>query len=300
MFDEEQLKGDGLNHSFCAMQAYLGAETDLFSLHAGISAERLAKACLVRRSPALLVELQSNAFNSLATLLGIAVVEPPGRRAKMRTVGLQVAFARLQALGVQIDVSKEGLENFIEARNWATHGGPGSFDLEETAADFVKIVDSLLDDLHFDRYSFWNVHLAQADRLKDGAEQRHRERVRKLLSEAAARFESLSETERDNLQTRAALLMFAEPNHVRFDCPSCGNPGVLSGEYGSLRPLTDESEDGIQWAMLEVEEFECYCCGLRLNGRSDIYAGNVPPTVTVPHNEAMAQVYRSDSEIENS
>ncbi|MFF4148343.1 hypothetical protein ACFY0A_45590 [Streptomyces sp. NPDC001698] len=134
---------DGQNYAFRAMQAYLNADADLFALHAGVAAERLAKACLVRRSPALLVELQANAFSSLAMLLGIAVVEPPGRRTKVRTVGLQLAFARLQAIGVQVDASRESLENFIEARNWATHGGTGDFDLEETAANFVKIVDSL-------------------------------------------------------------------------------------------------------------------------------------------------------------
>lgn len=300
MFDEEQLLDDGVGYTFRAMQAYLGSEADVFGLHAGVAAERLAKACLVRRSPALLVELQSNAFSSLAMLLGLAVVEPPGRRPKVRTVGLQVAFARLQALGVQIDASRESLESFIEARNWSTHGGTGGFDLEEIAADFVKIVDSLLVDLHFDRFSFWSVHLAQADRLKDGAEQRHRERVRRLLSEAAQRFESLSENERIDAQTRATFRSAAQPKHLIFDCPACGSPGSLSGEYRSSRPLTSDVEAGIEWALLEVQGFNCLCCGLCLNGRPEIYAGSVPPTLTVPHMEAMTDVYTSDPEIDVS
>ncbi len=296
MFEEAHLLDDGLSYTFRAMQAYRSTDADLFGLHAGVAAERMAKACLARRSPALLVELQSNAFNSLAMLLGITVVEPPGRRARVRTVGLQIAFARLQALGVQIDVSKESLENLIEARNWSTHGGAGGFDLEETAADFVKVIDSLLVDLKYDRYSFWHVHLADADRLKNGAEQRHRERVRKLLTEAAERFSSLGELERSTLQTTAALHIFVEPTHVRFDCPSCGNPGVLSGEYRSTQ-ASSEAEVGIEWVLLEVDRFECYCCGLTLNGPADIHAGQVPPTVTVPHHEAMAHVYASDPDV---
>ncbi|MGM9465408.1 hypothetical protein [Streptomyces murinus] len=300
MFDEQQLLDDAVNYTFRAMQAYRSAEPDLFGLQAGVAAERLAKACLVRRSPALLVELQSNAFSSLAALLGLAVVAPPGQRPKVRTVGLQMAFARLQALGVYIDASRESLENFIEARNWSTHGGAGNFDLEETAANFVKIVDSLLVDLNYDRYSFWYVHLSDADRLKGGAEQRHRERVRALLSEAAERFASLDELERESLRANAALLIFVEPKHLRFDCPSCGSPGVLSGEYRTTRPLVPEDEGDLKWALLEVEGFECRCCGLRLNSRQDIYAGNVPPTVTVPHSEAMTQVYASDPDITGS
>jgi predicted RNA-binding Zn-ribbon protein involved in translation (DUF1610 family) len=172
----------------------------------------------------------------------------------------------------------------------------GGFDLEETAADFVKIVDSLLVDLNFDRYSFWYAHLSVADGLKDGAEQRHRERVTRLLSDAAERFASLSETERSGLQTTAALLIFVEPKHCRFECPACGNPGLLSGEYRSTRS-SEGPESGIEWVELEVDEFQCYCCGLHLNGRADIYAGSVIPFVTVTHDEAMVHVYASDPEI---
>ncbi|MFE2534215.1 hypothetical protein [Streptomyces sp. NPDC059371] len=300
MFDERQLLDDGRNYTFRAMQAYLDESADMFGLQAGVATERIAKACLVRRSPALLAELQSNSFSSLAALLGLTVVTLPGQRPKVRTVGLQVAFARLQAIGVQIDASRESLEKFIEARNWSTHGGAGEFDLEETAANFVKIIDSLLADLHFDRYSFWHVHLAQADRLKNGAEQRHRERVHKLLADAAQRFKSLSEAECSILQTRATLLVFVEPKHRRFDCPACGNPGLLSGEYVSAQNLASEDGEGIQWAMLEVEDFLCYCCELRLNGRSEIHAGNVQPIVTVTHDEAIAQVYASDPDQDGS
>jgi hypothetical protein len=296
VFNEEQLSADGQNYAFIAMQAYLRADADLFGLHAGVAAERLAKACLARRSPALLVELQANSFSSLAMLLGLSVVERPGRRSKVRTVGLQTAFDRLHALGVQVDVSRDSLENFIEARNWSTHGGLGGFELQETAADFVKIVDSLLVDLNFDRYSFWHVHLAAADSLKDGAEQRHRERVAKLLSAAAARFEALSEAEQSERQEMAAVLMFAETKHSRFQCPACGNLGVLSGEYRTAR--SEERPDaGIEWVLLEVDEFSCHCCALRLKGRADIYAGSVIPTVSVAHDEALAHVFASDPEI---
>jgi hypothetical protein len=62
------------------------------AIDAGTALEHLSKACLARRSPALLTELKPGNWASLALLCGY----PEGNPRQLRTVGLREAHERLK------------------------------------------------------------------------------------------------------------------------------------------------------------------------------------------------------------
>jgi hypothetical protein len=75
--------------------------------------EHLAKACLAKRSPALLTELRSQAnFPSLLRLLGITEGQPPGQ---LRTVGLRDALDRVKVF-VNSRASDADLKTLVDMR----------------------------------------------------------------------------------------------------------------------------------------------------------------------------------------
>src|ERR1700747_2899783 len=79
-----------------SLDAHVRQKHHLVALYAGTSLEHLAKACLAKRSPALITELRNeDSFRSLLLLVGVTAVSTSP---KLRTVGLRGALQRARFL----------------------------------------------------------------------------------------------------------------------------------------------------------------------------------------------------------
>jgi len=95
-----------------ALQAHHAREFHRVALEAGTALEHLAKACLSRRSPALLVELGrgERSFGSLLWLLQIPAGAPVR---EVRTVGLRDTLTRVKTF-VKSDAPEANLTALVE------------------------------------------------------------------------------------------------------------------------------------------------------------------------------------------
>lgn len=179
------------------------------------------------------------------------------------------------------------VEAFSAARNVAVHGGGEEMDLEVLIGIFVRIVDSLLDDLSVDRLGYWGPWAHIAVEVRGGEEQRLRDEVRRRIAIASELFESLDEESRAAAVRRAEIATATTPRHLVFQCPACENDGLLGGWY-TRRIVSEEVMDE---AVFFVEKFSCSACELWVEGQTEIRLGNVVPSLAlygdeIPQSEA--------------
>jgi hypothetical protein len=136
-----------------ALQAHHTRDFRRVALEAGTALEHLAKACLSRRSPALLVELRrgEGSFESLLRLLEI----PGGVRLQdVRTVSLRDALHRVGKL-VKSDVPEKTLMALADMRDGTAHAALDDEVEQLLLVGFVQHADALLADLGEHRDDFW-------------------------------------------------------------------------------------------------------------------------------------------------
>ena len=145
-----------------ALEAHHSGNHRRVPIDAGTAVEHLAKACLARRSPALLVELRrDSSFDSLIALLRIEGAGGPG---SIRTVGLSEALSRIGRF-VKSKVSKGDLQTLIDLRNGIVHAAEDAEVEERILTAFVQQADSLLTDFGGGREDFWDGQLAVVNAL---------------------------------------------------------------------------------------------------------------------------------------
>src|SRR5260221_988091 len=135
----------------------------LVALHAGTALEHLAKACLARRSPALLTDLKGEAsFPSLLRLLEFTSSKAPRQ---LRTVSLRDALTRVKLLPVPSNASEDDLRTLVDVRDGTVHAAQEDELEERLLVAFVQHADALLMDLERDRAGFWGPQLSVVDAL---------------------------------------------------------------------------------------------------------------------------------------
>lgn len=93
-FSPDAFYGSAREFALSALDAHHAGNHRRVPLDAGTALEHLAKACLARRSPALLAEIKrDSSINSLIGLLGLESTNVP---VKIRTVGLSEALHRME------------------------------------------------------------------------------------------------------------------------------------------------------------------------------------------------------------
>jgi hypothetical protein len=129
-----------------AMAARAREDHELFAMNAGITIERIAKAALMRRNPALLVEMKGSS-EMLLYLTGMKEAR------KIRTIGMTEAISRLRQGGV-LPHEDPKLDLLVELRNGVAHSA-GVEMTDDLLPTFARVVDILLEDVGEDRDSFW-------------------------------------------------------------------------------------------------------------------------------------------------
>lgn len=133
------------------------------TIDAATCLEHLLKACLAKRSLALVVDLSNRegSFSSLVELLGISSAQPPRF---IRTVSLRDAVARMNKFMTPPTVV-EDIKTLIDMRDGTIHAGSDEEVEERMVVAFIQYADSLLADLDRRRDWFWGGQLAVVDAL---------------------------------------------------------------------------------------------------------------------------------------
>lgn len=121
-----------------AMAARAREDHELFAMNAGITIERISKAALMRRNPALLVEMKGSA-EMLLHLTGMKEAR------KVRTIGMTEAINRLRQGGV-LPHEDLKLDLLVDLRNGVAHSrrvargisAPGSHRTERKSLPLLR------------------------------------------------------------------------------------------------------------------------------------------------------------------
>jgi hypothetical protein len=257
-----------------ALDAHIGGQARRLAMDAGAALEHLAKACLAKRSPALLVEIRQEEpnFRSLLTLLGIPGGAPPNQ---LRTVGLRNAMNRVRSL-IKLQASRADLDMLIDFRDGAVHVASDAAIELRLVATFVQAVDELLADLSLEeRDSFWGRHLGVADALLAESSDETAHHVAVLIEAAKARMQDLLAKDPDlwafRHETENSRNRYT-PNTSPEYCPVCDGWGLSVGDdeivYNPEKP-------GYGTWLFEAQAFSCRICGLHLNSPAELAAAGI-------------------------
>lgn len=265
------------------------------AVDAGTALEHLAKACLAKRSPALLTELKGEAnFPSLLRLLGIAAAEPPRQ---LRTVSLRDALARVKML-VTSQAAEADLRMLVDMRDGTVHAAQGEQVEERLLAAFVQHADALVADLGRDRAEFWGGQLAVVDALLADATDKAAHRVGLRVAEARANLQRrFGIVEPGDLEGIIDVLVPDSSGNLHTgaeeeaECPACGLPcSVYGAHFVEWKDDQDGSRVGTVW--FRADELVCRFCGLNLDSaREIIYARMMPIWKTGDADPALYDLY---------
>jgi hypothetical protein len=276
LFSPEALYCSAREFAVSALQAHYERNHRRVPLDAGTALEHLAKACLARRSPALLAELKNESgFHSVVALLRIQGTSAPG---SIRTVGLTEALARARRF-VNSKVDRKDLEDLADMRNGVVHAGDDAETEERILAAFARHADALLEDLGRDRKDFWGGQLAVVDTLLKEVGGKIAQRVAVRIAAAEASLDQRQATDGDAvidmLRAIGKSLPLTASQHFRT-CPVCGSYGIATGEHTVRWEAADWDKETGDVTNAEPEvwfsahSFQCQVCRLRLDSQAEI------------------------------
>lgn len=262
-----------------ALRAHHRQDYARVALEAGTALEHLLKACLAKRSPALLADLKGEAsYPSLLQLLRIPAAGPPGQ---VRTVGLRDALKRVKTL-VKSTASDDDLQTLISLRDGTVHAALNDKVEERLLVAFVTHADALLMDLVHPRDEFWGPDfLPVVDALLADASDKVAHSVKVKLANARANFQR--EWGNASPQILRAIRKMAkgeldEPEQEPAKCPACASTGVATGDH-DVEWETGQDEDHIPYMHGTVWfipwAFRCHVCGLRLISEAELVAAHM-------------------------
>jgi hypothetical protein len=242
--------------------------------------EHLAKACLAKRSPALLTELRREEnYSDLLQLLGLA---KGGATRPLHTVGLRGALERVRVF-VAPQVPWDDLILLAGLRDGTVHAAMNNEVGTRLLVAFVGYADELILDLGHDRKEFWGGQLAVVDALLADASDKTKHDVAVKIAAARAYFERQFGGRPDEMV--ALVRRFEEPRgddfgEVRAECPACESLGLARG-YEEVEWEPDEWKGGRPVSMRGVVwftpwSFECFVCRMELASAAEIEAADMP------------------------
>jgi hypothetical protein len=264
-----------------ALEAHHGGNHRCVPVFAGTAVEHLAKACLARRSPALLVEMRGNSgFSSLIALLRL---EGGGVPARIRIVGLTEALDRVGRF-VNSKAIPADLRTLVDIRNGVVHAADDTKVEESILTAFVQQAEALLADFGREREDFWKGQLSVVDALLAGATDKLRLRVEMKFAAAGAMLDRLYETHGEAVLD--ALQALSKATALQHDqrflgCPVCGSDGIATGEH-TVEWVPDEGQKKVgqvhdydRQVWFTAKAFQCPVCKLRLDSEAEIDAAGM-------------------------
>jgi hypothetical protein len=113
-FSPDAFYASAQDFALSALEAHHAGNHRRVPLDAGTALEHLAKACLARRSPALLADLKGG--SPIGSLIGLLRIDGAATPAKIRTVGMPEALDQA-ARFVRSKAAKDDLQILTNMRN---------------------------------------------------------------------------------------------------------------------------------------------------------------------------------------
>ena len=189
----------------------------MIQLDVGATAlEHLAKACLAKRSPALLAEFKGEAsFRSVLLLLEINTKSGQlgaEQLGQLRTVGLRAALERTRLL-VMPTANWQDLLTLADMRDGSVHAATDDEVAMRLVVAFVQHVNTLLADLRRDGAGFWGSQQSVAVALLSRSRDRVTHIVAVKLASARIRLAELAAGTGDG-PVRPVITLVASPRPV--------------------------------------------------------------------------------------
>jgi hypothetical protein len=283
-FSPDAFYGSAQAFALSALEAHHAGNHRRAPLDAGTALEHLAKACLARRSPALLAELKRD--SGISSVIGLLRIEGAGVPSKIRTVGLSEALHRMERFA-RSKAAKEDLQTLVDMRDGIVHAAEDAEVEGRILTAFVQHADRLLTDLGRERGDFWNGQLTVVDALLKDASDKIAHRVEVRLAAAAAALERRYAADGETVLTalralsRSASLAVDQRFHP---CPVCDSYGIATGGHSvDWTPDDWDKETGeVTNARGEVwftaQKFRCPVCNLRLDSGAEIEKAGIDTT----------------------
>jgi hypothetical protein len=270
-----------------ALDAHHKGEHQRVAIDAGTALEDLTKACLARRSPALLAELKpgQNDWESLVLLCGF----PEGKPRQLRTVGLREAHSRLRTFVTSV-ASEHDLGLLIDLRDGVVHAALNEEVEERLLVAFVQQADAMLTDMDTKwRRIFWGEWSAVVTALVAQASDETKHRVAIKLAAAKAAFSDKyggMSSEMQGLIGRVEPRSFYDWDEAATDCPACDSRGIAKGTFwlDEVEDYDKETGEPWVWGMVKFtpDASSCPLCGLRLTNTAELAEAGVPADWNVP------------------
>jgi len=262
------LAGAARWHSRTAVANFVSTEyTELLqaAMSVGTATELLAKTCLARIAPPLLVERGDR--DSVLLLQDL----PDGTRGPLafRSVAAGEALKLVKHLVPKLPLTPSDVKP-LEARNAAAHMGlVDGTHLRSAVVQYCRLAAVMLDALELDAEPFWGTDLATtAAALVEQARTETAQIVQAKL--AAARVRVATRTAGLDGMARAAVLaalsgvqLSSVDHDVPATCPACEQSGWLLCVV-ERSPVEFDSDGPIVHLSAVPVEFECPVCDLRL------------------------------------
>ncbi|GAX55790.1 hypothetical protein [Streptomyces olivochromogenes] len=257
-----------------AMDDHARGEYDEFALHGGVAFEKLAKAVLVSKNPAYLVEMRNGNSDMLLYLCGDVDLDAK----KVRTVGASEAIARLRRMKVL--PQDEQLDQLIALRNGTAHTTVGD-EAKALLPTLAENVETLLKHIGQPMDAFWGrwtsaVNVA-VDKERDEIQREVEIKIKQARHLFDDRFKGLPDGAKDG------VLGVPPAENGRF---WVGDMTVLNGDDVLLVMSQVKCPACTATAMMTLvptdrmvprpnfvpEGFICHLCGLNLQGREEMAA----------------------------
>ena len=259
------------------MSAHASDSRRRLAVDAVTALEHLLKACLVNRSPVLLVDLgRDGNWGSLRVLAGLP--DPPVE--VLRTISVREALKRTDTFFMS-PAANNDLKLLFDLRDGVVHAAFDEAVEERLLVAFVKQADACLSDLGKERSAFWGDQLSVIDAVITDASDKALQRVQVKVAAAKARFAERFGGLSSELIAAVRLVSPVEDElELQHECPACQSVGLGTGQHDVEDEYEMDRDGAIQggaWVVFRPESFTCPICGLRLTSSDEIRLAGMDP-----------------------
>lgn len=268
-----------------------------FGFWSALALEMLSRATLANISPTLLAEGKD--WNNTYYALGH---QPSVPKFTPKSAGIVDLLKRIKSIFPEFT---QEMLNFsvlhLERRNTEVHGGGLPFDgLRESQwlAEFYSSSKVLLATLGKDlEFLLGEDESRTANTLIAGLKDKAAQSVKTIIDAHRTIWIAKPTEEKNHLAAQSMLLATRQYGH-RVKCPSCETVALLHGSSIGAPKIDLQGQIVIEKKPMLPSAFECFACGLKVTGYSQLNACGLGDSFTLTSQYDVAEYYGASAEDE--
>ena len=266
----DDLLASASKYAHSALDAHNSEDHEFLAIFAATAVEHITKACLIKRHPALLLDLRAS--EGWATLLFL-VGEPKGKLNKLHTVGLRESLIRVKDL-FDSKANQSDLLQIIDVRDGVIHIAENPVMEERLLIAFLRQIDASLDYLSVEREQFWGTHLRVVEAMLSDESNRVKKHVG--LKDSTKSIEIRAKMAGHVDEVKKAIMegeLWPRNGEEVSVCPACGSNGIAVGKHEDESDF-EVQDDGTFYGggsiFFNPSSFSCKVCGLNLASKEEL------------------------------